>query len=177
MSKIKNNVGVNPTKIMANMSATILRSIVASVFKVNPNSVQLSGELSPEFIPQNDRGHSWWDGASKIQHNVWGFSPETGFVCIAGNTVNGIKESTDKLKREYKYSQNGDVYHKDGEPLHSHPDATKFAFFIINSDGKSYGEPGEYYSDWTLYKAPNFKTFMESGEASDINRWSAWVQA
>jgi hypothetical protein len=162
---------------MANMSAIILRNIVGSVFPVKTSNVILSGEINPEHVFQLDRGHSWWNGASEQADCAWGFDPKTGFKAITG--VSGNLRITEfheyTLDREYHYSNNGDCEHESGNRLCDLPEVEKFVFFLVNSQGKGYGETAEYYNTWTLYKAPNFVQKWAEIEATDVQRWNEWI--
>ena len=165
---------------MANMSAQILRNIVGSVFPVKAHNVILSGEISPEHVFQLDRGHSWWHGASEQNDCAWGFDPKTGFKAITGLSVNllGITEFYEyTLDKEYSYSDNGNCEHESGDKLIDLPGVEKFVFFLVNAQGKGYGEQAEYYNTWTLYKAPNFAQKWTEIEEADTLRWIEWINS
>jgi hypothetical protein len=148
----------------ANMSASIMRSIVSSVFKVNPRKVVLAGEISPEFVPQNNCGHSWWSGAEELHHSIWGFDPQKG--------INELK-----ITREYQFFDNGESIHTKGEKLSEYLERTEeeYLFFIVKEWGKPYGDNQEKYEIWTLYKSPEFKKYFQSLNSEDISRWEAWI--
>ena len=158
---------------MANMSAQILRNLVSSVFNVKATNVVLSGEISPTYVPQLNNGHSWWTGGEEERHHVWGFSPRRGFVplCV------GRERFSDALKREYTFSQNGETVHEEGMQLCDLHNVEEFIFFVINKEGKDYGDNGEEYNGWELYKAPDFKSHWEEIEAADVTRWESWLNA
>lgn len=162
---------------MANMSATILRNIVGSIFPVKSQNVILSGEINPEHVFQLDRGHSWWTGASEQVDCAWGFDPKTGFKSITGmSQYKDITEFYDHiLDREYSYSDNGNCEHESGDKLCDLPGVEKFIFFLVNSQGKGYGEQAEYYNTWTLYKAPNFAQKWAEIETENVQRWEELI--
>jgi len=166
--------------VMANMSAQILRNIVGSVFPVKSQNVILSGEISPEHVFQLDCGHSWWHGAAEQQDSVWAFDPKTGFKAITGLSKE-YKDITEfyewTLDREYSYYNNGEMEHEAGDKLLDLPGVDKFVFFLVNSQGKGYGEQAEDYETWTLYKAPNFAQKWEEIEAADVERWIEWINS
>ena len=49
--------------------------------------------------------------------------------------------------------------------------------FLVNSQGKGYGEQAEYYNTWTLYKAPNFAQKWAEIEEADTLRWIEWINS
>ena len=161
------------------MTAGVMRNLVSSIFKFRPEFIELKGEISPDFIPVEDRGHSWWSGAAEQYDSIWGFSPETGFIRIAGGsrTEGWTKDSSTMLSREYSYSNNGDVTHEEGCAIKYHPQADEFLFFIIHSYGKEYGDTGEDFETLSVYKAPNFKEHFDKIEKEDIVRWEQWLNS
>jgi len=165
---------------MANMSATIVRNIVSSVFPVKPQNVILSGEISPEHVFQLDTGHSWWNGVSEQVDSVWAFDPKTGFKAITGLSKE-YKDITEfyewTLDREYSYSNNGEMEHESGDKLMDLPGVEKFVFFLVNSQGKGYGENAESFETWTLYKSPNFAQKWAEIEEADTLRWLEWINS
>ena len=164
---------------MANMSASILRNIVGSVFPVKTHNVILSGEISPKHVFQLDCGHSWWHGAAEQADSVWGFDPKTGFKAITGLSKE-YKDITEfyewTLGREYSFSNNGEIEYQSGDKLCDLPGIEKFVFFLVNSQGKGYGESAESFDTWTLYKAPNFTQKWAEIEEADVQRWNEWLK-
>ena len=146
-----------------------VREILSRLLNVNARTIELSEEpISPEFIPQNDCGHSWWDGATKHHETVMGYSFEKGLVRF------------EDIKREYQFSQNGDVYHEAGETLHEYFErkgipTDEFQFIVVQYSGKAYGETGERYEGMTIYKSPDFKSHWQQLEAADLQRWEKWI--
>ena len=162
---------------MANMSASILRELVAKVFNIKATQVILSGELSPTTIFQNDRGHSWWGGASHCIQTVFGFNPNLGFKRICGewNMGLGIANNEFVLKRDYAYSDNGEFYESKGDEIGTLENGEDFIFFFVRSNEKGYGETAETEENFYLYKAPNFSEFLAKVEEKDIARWEQWL--
>lgn len=153
---------------MANSAASILRLLVASEFEIDANSIILSGEISPNFIPRYDMGHSWWVGAETCSDTMFGFHPKKGFV------------SLDDIQPEYQYSQNGDVTFREGETISSYlrrKNEPSYIFFLVHSVGKEYGETGQAFDKWTLYKSADFKKHWDMLEAKDIIRWEKWLNS
>lgn len=162
MSKTKNNVGVNPAKIVANMSASILRSIVATIFKINPSTVKLSGEIGADA---SFTGNTCWSAqTTETRYQLWGFNPMTGLINLSeyvGNSRNrqdGTQDVTEATR------------------LCDIPGVSDFVFFIVNDETRCYDD-SRSSNDWTIFKAPNFKEYFEKVTAKDIQRWSQWIEA
>lgn len=148
---------------MSNMSASILRELVSRVFKIDSLNVILSGEIRPDW-----EGHSGFSYGSmwekKEEVSIWGFNPHRGFCRL--NIVGEISQQ----------GADAPVY-RDGEiPLLKVKEIEEYLFFVVNEK--------EYYSDnqrsensdlWTLYKAPNFKEYLQKIEAIDIQKWKSWL--
>lgn len=161
MSKTKNNVGVNPINIVANMSASILRSIVASVFKINPASVILSGEIAADA---SFTGNTCWSSqTTETSYSLWGFSPTNGLADLSqycGNSRNrqdGTRDITEATR------------------LCDIPEVSAFVFFVVNDETRCYDE-SHSLNEWTIYKAPNFKEYFATGTEADTQRWSNWIE-
>lgn len=147
----------------------VVREILSRLLNVNARAIELVDEpISPDFIPQNNCGHSWWGGATKHSDLISGYSFEQGLVKF------------EDIVREYSYYQNGEAYHRDGEKLHEYFerngfDQSKFQFIVVQYDGKEYGENGERYSGVKIYKSPDFKSRWAALEAADLERWEKWL--
>ena len=150
---------------MAN-AASILRALVAKKFGINPQSVILSGTIAPDRVIEENRGHSWWIGAEECVEQAWGFHPELGFISLI--------EGEDALAREYSYYNNGEAFKWEGNFVSSHKMAGEFIFFVFHSVGKEYGDAGDHFDKWTLYKGFEPETLASIKEA-DIARWEQWV--
>ena len=151
---------------MANMSSNILRLLVSSTFNIDPEEVILSGVIDEEFTPQDMRGHSWWNGAEICSDTIIGFSAQQGFKTL-------------EIKPEYSYSNNGENEYEAGETLSSYLRKTgeEYIFFLVHSVGKEYGETGQAFDKWTLYKSADFKKHWDMLEAKDIIRWEQWLNS
>lgn len=151
-------------------SAATIRNLVGSIFKVNPTKVYLANsEISPNYqsIHSILSGGMW---NSEDVNQLWGFSPQTGFVEIKEvqydewNTPDGMPQSNkhNTLK------------------LHEVPNVEQFVFFLkkrayshsIPSNGVN-----ENSTSYILYKSPNFKEFWAKVEQEDVKRWSNWINA
>lgn len=147
----------------------VVREVISRLLNVNARTIQLSEEpISPDFIPQNDCGHSWWGGATEHYDTLSGYSFEKGLVRF------------EDIRREYQYSQNGDCYNEAGEKLHEYFErvgiaANEFQFIVLEFSGKEYGETGNRYDGVTIYKCPDFKSHWEKLEAADLERWEKWL--
>ncbi len=159
----KNLKLLNSLIIMANMSATILRSIVSSVFKVNAASVILSGEIAPNWKGYNTTGISHCDHTETGVFGIWGFHPKTGFT-----KIDGVISNT----HMYHGNHSHDV--TDCNSLDTVKGVEEFIFFVIFSGDDS---DLPYSMVYSIYKAPNFKEYFQKVEESDIQRWSTWIQA
>ena len=149
--------------------AKIVREILSRLLNVNARTIELADEpISPDFVPQNNCGHSWWHGASEHYDLVSGYSFELGLTKF------------EDINREYSYSQNGEMYHQKGESLHEFFERKgispeTFQFIIVQCSGKEYGETGEQYSGVKIYKCPDFKSHWAALEAADLERWEKWL--
>lgn len=147
----------------------VVREILSRLLNVNARTIELMDEpISPDFVPQNDCGHSWWAGATEHSDLISGYSFEDGLVKF------------EDIKREYSYCQNGEVYHEKGERLHEYferksLDQSQFQFIVVQFEGKEYGENGERYFGEKIYKSPDFKSHWAALEAADLERWEKWL--
>ena len=148
---------------MSNMSAQILRSLVSSVFNVKAIEVHLSGEISPNWTAYagSTRGGMW---DSEEDNAIWGFNPKTGFklLNIIGDLVQDEPDSP--------------VYQKNAIPLCEVEGVQDFIFFVVhNKFTYCDNQRMENYDNWSLYKAPNFSSYITSVEEADIQRWESWI--
>lgn len=149
-----------------NMSASILREIVARAFNVKATSVILSGEVSPCQKWQNDFFNGSM-GENQTEFHIWGFNPKEGFVEIS--YIVGERSGSN-----YAHTSSVD---EEGEELHTVDGVENFIFFIIYEEGYSHweGSPSEDWNKWTLYKAPDFQEHWKKIEDEDIARWEQWL--
>ena len=171
-----------PLTIMSNyknIAVSVLRNIVSSIFKIRAQEVHLSNDImSPDYIACNDRGHSWWSGASDCMQTLYGFSPELGFIRLTDGYTDIVTKVSDRLlARDYAYSYNGEQSNEQGEPLYLHPQASEFVFFLVRTNSKEYGDNGNREIYFTLYKAPNFAEHLTKLEEVDVARWEQWINA
>lgn len=153
---------------MANMSAEIIRSIVAATFKINAREVKLSGEISSDTSFQDES----WNGSLGENHtkrSLFGWCPTKGFVNL--NEYVGEYSGSN-----YAHSQTID---EAGTPIFQIPSIETFVFFFLIEEVYSNWEGSQYenYTNYTLFKAPNFKEHLDKIETADVQRWQEWLQA
>lgn len=162
MSKIIVAKGLQAEIIMANMSASILRNIVASVLKVDSRNIKLSGEISTEMVCENWSGNSYDSRYDKT--TILGFTPEHGLrdLQILYNSGN--------------YNQASPTF---GDIAFAFPEQYQDCiFFVIIQEGCTQmqnPEDWDYYNNITVYKAPNFQQYFASIEEAEIARWEQWL--
>lgn len=143
-----------------------IRNLVAKLANVHPAEIQLSEiPLSPDFVPQNNCGHSWWGGAEEEYDTIFG-------VSLANNVCKKLR-----IEAEYHFSENGSVSHSEGQELAKYLAESKehYEMFLVNHSGKEYGDEGEEYNYWRLYKSPNFPEYWKGVNEEDIKRWENWI--
>ena len=152
--------------------ARLVRNIIERILGINAREIQLCDPESQTnmqtFVPQDNRGHSWWDGAETHTDTVYGYSLKDGIT------------EYKNLKKDYRFSQNGTVYEESGETLSAYFERTGIAipdFIIVKYEGKFYGENGERYSGCSISKTPDFKAHWENLNSSDVERWQNWLDA
>ena len=148
---------------MSNMSASILRNLVSSVFGIPATSVILSGEINPNWTAYagSTRGGMW---DSEEDNAIWGFCPQTGFklLNIIGDLVQDEPDSP--------------VYERNAIHLFEVDDVEDFIFFVVhNKFSYSDNQRLDESDSWTLYKAPDFQSYIASVEEADIERWQSWI--
>ena len=152
--------GCKQNKYMTkNTASNILRSLVASKFNVSPKEVILSGEIAPDFIGESRT--SSYTGYNDEQR-VWGFSSEQGFVklfCVEGQ----FSDSGGNM------SYSPAMGNLSEEIQRLCPDC----IFIVVND---YSDRNEGRDDLTIFKAPNFKEYLDRVEEADLLRWEQWIE-
>jgi len=150
---------------MANMSASILRNIVASVFNIKATNIILSGEVEPSMVWQDTYcdGSMGSDGKN---YQVFGFNPKSGFEQL--NIVGTYQRSN--------YAHSG-IIDEDGISLCNVENVTNYVFFLVIEEGHNRwsGSTQESWKHYTLYKAPDFKSHWAKIEANDLARWEQWL--
>lgn len=151
---------------MANMSASILREIVARTLNVKATQVKLSGQMPIDFVEGDcsTNGNLYSDNNTVL---CWAFNPEQGLVSVptiktggSSSNANGTWEQDYGVTAEYLNN--------------NYPNAL---FFVIRHYG-SYSDCNgrdEEYDNITLYKAPDFKSHWAKVNEKDIQRWEKWL--
>jgi hypothetical protein len=127
-----------------NMSAKILRNIVASTFKVDAKKIIISGDLGKNFRieEKNNYGNLY---SNHTELKVWAFCPNLGFIPVVGEYTGS--------------SQNADSsYNKELTINYAHCCAHKDALFFVTSvkeEGWQTGAPSWSREVYTIYKAPS----------------------
>lgn len=149
-------------------AANILRELIASSFPVRPEQVILSGEISPEFTPSFQTQTDWANDENIDE--VWGFDPQKGFVpiCITHQMAKALYglEPEDNHARDFE------------TPLHKVQGVEKYIMFIVHSSGQRWNgiwDLQEEWSNWTLYKAPDFTKHWAKIRTADLARWADWL--
>ena len=145
---------------MSNMSAKILREIVARSLNVKATSIVLSGEINPET---SLTGNTCWSSQTTEHHyQLFGFNPQQGLVNLnqyVGNQNN---------------ASDGTQHGTEGTSICNIKDVEQYIFFIIIEDIRAYDERWSDYSI-KLFKAPDFKSHWASIEEQDLARWEQWL--
>lgn len=160
MSKIIVLKGGRADNNMANMSASILREVVARSLNVKATSIVLSGEISPDT---SFTGNTCWSSQTTEHYfQLFGFNPQQGLVnlneCV-GNWHN---------------ASDGTQHGVDGTSICNIKDVEQYIFFVVIEDIRAYDERWSEYSI-KLYKAPDFKSHWAKIEEKDIARWEQWL--
>jgi hypothetical protein len=151
---------------MANMTANIVRNIVAASFKIDARKVILSGEINPETSFQ-DRSWNGSMGEDSHSYAIFGWCAEAGFVNL--NSIVGTYSGSN-----YAHSQ---LVDEPGKAIYEIEGVEKYLFFFIIETVYSNWEGSQFkdYTQHTLYKAPNFQEYKEKIEAADVARWERWL--
>jgi hypothetical protein len=151
---------------MANMSAQIVREIVANSLKIKATDVILSGELPAKF---NVRSYSSGGNlySDCVESKVWAFDPNDGLIQIASET-------------EHQAAQNANGTWNDGSQIYYGLIAEQApnALFYVVMEHREYSDcngRNENSTKYTLYKAPNFKSYWAAIETKDLARWEQWL--
>jgi hypothetical protein len=162
----KNNSGYRTArdKIM-NMSAQILRNIVASTLNVKATTVKLSGELPTNFsISENNSTGNLFNCNQTIK--VWAFEPKTGLVEVKGSDNYDSQNANGSHNVEYGVCFADCAKHSTA------------IFFIVEDKNHGWQSGSESWDnhDIVLYKAPDFKSHWAKIEEKDIVRWKQWLK-
>lgn len=148
------------------IAVQVLRNIVSSVFKVRPQEVYLMTEvISPTFTKCNNE--CWSSQTTEQTHELWGFSPQKGFVNLTEEVISSGKNHSDGTWSDTSSSKYvGQLSNVEG--------VEEFVFFLHHSTGNAYDD-NQSWDKWYLFKAPNFREFWEKIEADDVARWQKWI--
>lgn len=149
------------------MSASILRNLVSTVYKVKAKNVKLSGQMPTNWETSEV---STYGGMYSDEEwvNAWGFHPQKGFIKIEKILMMENAKSNANGTWENSYGYTAEYIAKEC------PDAL---FFIVNEGHRYKDSTGRSSSgdNWTLYKSPDFSEIWAEAEAKDVQRWEEWV--
>lgn len=145
---------------MANMSASILRNLVSSIFNIDARKIELSGEISPMWRGSFTDGVSYMDYSCSGDREIWGFSPKEGFKQIEGC-----------ISVKTMYNGNHKCHYADADALMTCVTGKELFFLVIKGDDSD--EPFSWR--YILHKAPNFQEYWKEIKQKDINRWEQWL--
>lgn len=150
------------------MSASILRELVASIFKIKATSVILSGVISPYYIQSenNSSGGMWSENSSNI---LWGFNSQKGFICLS-----------EYSKKFFNDGHDGPLHSEGGIKLIDIPEVDSYIFFVeVKEEGYSCPSNNEdrFGVSYTLFKSANFADYRDKINNQDIVRWEQWINA
>lgn len=148
------------------ITASVLRNVVAKFANVHSTKIILKGEISPNFSVQ-DYFKNGSMGSSKNSFGVYGWSPETGFIPV--NECIGEDSSSN-----YAHSDRTDIA---GLDLHECQNVDKYLFFVVHEYGHNSWEGcnQELWDTWTLYKAPNFKETWDKIQLEEVQRLEDFI--
>lgn len=149
-----------------NMSAKILRNIVAATFKVDAKSVVLSGQISADWTRCSNT--CWSSQTTKETHKLWGFNSIKGFVALTDECVSKGHNHSDGTWT----STNSPKFVGELSKVHNIED---YIFFVYRSVGNAYHDESQSWDNWSLYKAPNFREHWDKVNSADIARWEQWL--
>jgi hypothetical protein len=152
---------------MGNMSAKILREIVARTFNVVATTIILSGEIEATKSFQNQ----YFDGSLGSNGNsirLFGYNHRDGFVDLSQHV--GLKSGSN-----YAHSSSTDV---DGTRLCDIQNVDNYIFIVVIEEGYSCWEGSEQrrWNNCSIYKLPNFLENWEKEERTNIARWEQWIK-
>ena len=146
-----------------NMSASILRQIVASTLKIDARGVKLSGILPTNFLVSecNSSGNLY---SCSQTIKVWSFTTKDGLKEVRGSGGYATQNANGSWNDEYGVS------FKDCS-------AHKAIFFVVRDTESGWQQGSESWDrdSVTVYKAPNFKEHYDKLEVEDIKRWEKWI--
>ena len=137
-----------------------IRNVIREKFGINPSKVGLEDEIPLDFIPQDNCGHSRWEGAEEHYDDLYWWSPEEWLQHL-------------DIEKEYSFSDNGKNFHEAGETMIDffERDGRQFQYYVDVYSGKEYGETWEWYEGVSLFKSPDFQKELSKIEEEDFKRW------
>jgi len=148
-----------------NMSATILREIVASTLKVKATEVILSGILPKDYLIDavSTSGNLYTDENS-VQ--MYAFNPEEGLILIPNEIIseNAASNTDGSWENSYGYTY--------------HSLSIVNAIFFVEVIDNYYKDDNREEKNFsvTLFKSPDFKEYLNKIEKKDIARWEQWIK-
>ena len=133
-----------------------VRNIIERI--LGKHNIHFCWEMDFTFVPQDNNWHSRWGGAEEHYDNMYWWSPKTWLVPL--NVV-----------KEYSFSDNGTLYHTDGETMLDffEKDGRQFQYYVNVYSGKEYGEDWELYEGIDLYQSPDFPKKLSEKEKKSTN--------
>ena len=163
MSKMYSGSRAAMGNVMANLSASILRNIVASVFAMDPKSVILSGILPENYdnVEDNSRGNLY---ASKEDLKVYAFTVEKGLIEVFGTSEGYSQNADGSYNNEYRITFADCSKHKDAQ------------FFVefFHKEGWQQGSADWNKTTITIYGAPDWDAIEKISLVRDLQRWVKW---
>jgi hypothetical protein len=155
--------------IMANMSAQIVREIVASSLKIKATNVILSSVLPENFcVEAVSTSGCMYSNSNDCR--VWAFNPQQGLVLLQQSVIteNAASNANGTWENSYGYTF---------EMLAEQ--APEAIFFVVmeSSDYSDCNGRDEHSISYTLYKAPDFKSHWAKIQQEAIARWEQWLNS
>lgn len=140
----------------ANMSATLLRKIIASKLGCDPTQVILSGEIKPDYIATTSK-HTSFD--CSWEHETTLYAMYKGSFEV----VEGVHD----IKRTNGHETN----HEYGIPLYKIEKAHEAILFVEVSAQAS----NDWIQEIRVYKPADFAGKLAQVTQEDIARWENWL--
>jgi hypothetical protein len=164
MSKISSGSRTAKANNMANLSAIILREIVARTFDIKATTVVLSGEISPSMSWESNS--CWSSQTTETGFSVFSFSAKSGFVPLDVVSETHNNQDGHASISEAKYNSLASALETE---------CPESIFVIVFEDCRAYDD-NQSFSSVTLYKAPNWREYLQKITAEDILRWEKWLE-
>ena len=148
---------------MANLSASILRNVISSVFNVESSKVVLSGILPENYdkVEDNSSGNLY---SSNESLKLYAYHPTSGFVEVKGDNSGYSRNADGTFNPEYRITFAECQMYKDAQ----------FFVELFHKEGWQQG-----LADWndtivTLYGAPDWVAIDKINLVKDLQRWVNW---